>query len=180
MKDKTRIVFNDPRRFGMVFGIGKTWDAEKPFSKMGPEPLGNEFNDSQFAEKLKKKNAPIKTVLLDQNVVAGVGNIYACEALFHAGIDPLKKASAIRVDKISKLVTAVRHVLNLAIKAGGSTLRDHRQTDGSAGYFQHQFSVYDQEGNACPGCTCNPAKTGGIQRITQAGRSTFFCPRKQK
>jgi len=180
MADKTKIIFNDPRRFGMLFRVGKKWDSEKPFSAMGPEPLGNSFNGPVLEKKLLKKNAPIKTVLLDQNVVAGVGNIYACEALFLAGIHPTKKSSAVRGKKIEALVRAIQKVLNLAIEAGGSTLRDHRKTDGSEGYFQHNFSVYDREGRTCPGCTCDLAKTGGIRRITQAGRSTFYCPRKQK
>jgi formamidopyrimidine-DNA glycosylase len=164
----------------MLFRLGKKWDAEKPFSAMGPEPLNDDFTGRVLAEKIARKKGPIKTVLLDQSVVAGVGNIYACEALYHAGIDPLKKANEVLAEKTVKLVSAVQHVLNLAIEAGGSTLRDHRKTNGSKGYFQHNFSVYDREGKACPGCDCNIAKTGGIRRIVQAGRSTFYCPRKQK
>lgn len=179
MTDGTKIIFNDPRRFGMVFKIGREWSSEKPFSEMGPEPFEKEFPE-MLISKIKNKNAPIKTALLDQKVVAGVGNIYACEALYHAGISPMKKSGAVRGGQPARLVRAVRHVLNLAIEAGGSTLRDHRKTDGSEGYFQHSFSVYDREGKACPGCDCNIARTGGIRRITQAGRSTFYCPRKQK
>jgi formamidopyrimidine-DNA glycosylase len=180
MEDGTKIIFNDPRRFGQLFKIGPHWDSEKPFAAMGPEPLGKKFLKSGFGVKLKNKKAPIKTVLLDQTIVAGVGNIYACEALFDAGISPLKKAGAISDTQIEKLVGAVQRVLEKAIKAGGSTLRDHRKTNGEMGYFQHHFSVYDREGKACPGCACDIAKTGGIRRITQAGRSTFYCPRKQK
>jgi formamidopyrimidine-DNA glycosylase len=180
MENGTKIIFNDPRRFGMLFRLGKKWNAEKPFSAMGPEPLNDEFTGAALAEKIAHKKAPIKTVLLDQNVVAGVGNIYACEALYFAGIDPAKKASAVSGEKTVKLVRGIQHVLNLAIEAGGSTLRDHRKPDGEMGYFQHKFSVYDREGKACPDCDCNIAKTGGIRRITQAGRSTFYCPRKQK
>lgn len=180
LKDGTEIIFNDPRRFGSVFLAGKNWDAEKPFLSMGPEPLEKKFLLEDFSARLKNKNAPIKNVLLDQNVVAGVGNIYACEALFHAGISPLKKAGAVSGAQTEKLVRAIQSVLSKAIKAGGSTLRDHRKTNGEMGYFQHSFSVYDREGKACLGCDCNIAKTGGIRRVVQAGRSTFYCPRKQK
>ncbi|MCE7886983.1 MAG: bifunctional DNA-formamidopyrimidine glycosylase/DNA-(apurinic or apyrimidinic site) lyase [Alphaproteobacteria bacterium PRO2] len=180
MEDGTKIIFNDPRRFGQLFKIGPHWESEKPFANMGPEPLGKKFLKNGFGVKLKNKKAPIKTVLLDQNIVAGVGNIYACEALFDAGISPLKKAGAVNNAQTEKLAHAVQHVLEKAIEAGGSTLRDHRKTNGEMGYFQHHFSVYDREGKACPGCTCDTAQTGGIRRITQAGRSTFYCPRKQK
>ena len=180
MDNGTKIIFNDPRRFGMVFRTGKRWAAEKPFSNMGPEPLGQEFRGDIFSARLKQKKVPIKNVLLDQSIVAGVGNIYACEALYHAGINPVKKAAAVRGAQTAKLVKAIRHVLTLAIEAGGSTLRDHRRTDGQMGYFQHSFSVYDREGKACPACECDIARTGGIRRIVQAGRSTFYCPGKQK
>lgn len=180
MQGGREIIFNDPRRFGMIFTVGKKWESETPFSRMGPEPLEKEFSGPQFVTRLKDKNSPIKTALLDQNVVAGVGNIYACEALYHAGIDPLKPAKKIPASAVAKLAKSVRHVLEIAIEAGGSTLRDHRQADGQMGYFQHHFSVYDREGKACPSCKCDPAETGGILRITQGGRSTFYCPRKQK
>ena len=160
--------------------IGKNWRQEKSFSSMGPEPLSEEFTGASMRKKFANKNAPVKTVLLDQSVVAGIGNIYACEALFHAGIDPAKKAGEISAPKIEKLVQAIRSVLLRAIEAGGSTLRDHRRTDGSEGYFQHDFSVYDREGKPCPDCRCDIATTGGIHRIAQAGRSTFYCPGKQK
>ncbi len=180
MEEGSKIIFNDPRRFGMVFPIDKKWEEEKPFSRMGPEPLEKDFSGTKFALRLKGKTTPIKTTLLDQSVVAGVGNIYVCEALYHAGISPLKKAKMIHGTRAGKLASAVRHVLEMAIEAGGSTLRDHRQTDGSEGYFQYSFSVYDREGQACPSCVCDPAITGGIRRIVQGGRSTFYCPRKQK
>ncbi|MGB4107866.1 MAG: bifunctional DNA-formamidopyrimidine glycosylase/DNA-(apurinic or apyrimidinic site) lyase [Alphaproteobacteria bacterium] len=180
MEDGTKIIFNDPRRFGQLFKIGPYWDSEKPFAKMGPEPLGEKFLKTGFGVKLKNKKAPIKTVLLDQNIVAGVGNIYACEALYDAGISPLKKAGAVNGTQSEKLVYAVQHVLKKAIKAGGSTLRDHRKTNGEMGYFQHHLSVYDREGKACPACDCDISRTGGIRRVVQGGRSTFYCPRKQK
>ena len=180
MNNQTRIIFNDPRRFGSLSRIGKNWQQEKPFAAMGPETLEEEFSGTELRKKFLNKNAPVKTVLLDQTVVAGVGNIYACEALFHAGINPAKKAGALGGPKIEKLADAIRNVLLRAIEAGGSTLRDHRKTDGSEGYFQHDFSVYDRQGKACPGCRCDIAETGGIRRITQAGRSTFYCPVKQK
>ncbi len=180
MEDGAKIIFNDPRRFGQLFKIGLHWDSEKPFAKMGPEPLGEKFLKTGFGVKLKNKRAPIKTALLDQNVVAGVGNIYACEALYDAGISPLKKAGAVTGIQTEKLVHAVQQVLERAIEAGGSTLRDHRKTNGEMGYFQHSFSVYDREGKACPACDCEIARTGGIRRVVQGGRSTFYCPRKQK
>ena len=180
MGNRVQIVFNDPRRFGSLARIGKNWRQEKSFSSMGPEPLSEEFTGASMRKKFANKNAPVKTVLLDQSVVAGIGNIYACEALFHAGIDPAKKAGEISAPKIEKLVQAIRSVLLRAIEAGGSTLRDHRRTDGSEGYFQHDFSVYDREGKPCPDCRCDIATTGGIHRIAQAGRSTFYCPGKQK
>jgi formamidopyrimidine-DNA glycosylase len=180
MADKTKIIFSDPRRFGSLVRISENWAMEKPFSLMGPEPLDVEFGADTLRKKFQGKKTPVKNILLDQGVVAGIGNIYACEALFHARINPAKKAGEIGGKKLTDLVRAIRHVLGIAIEAGGSTLRDHRKTDGSMGYFQHNFSVYDREGKACPGCNCDIARTGGIRRITQAGRSTFYCPWKQK
>lgn len=180
MDNDTQIVFSDPRRFGSLLRIGQNWRQEKPFAAMGPEPFEEEFTSAELRKKFLNKNAPVKTVLLDQTVVAGVGNIYACEALFLAGIGPAKKAGELSDPQTEKLVVAIRSVLLRAIDAGGSTLRDHRKTDGSEGYFQHDFSVYDREGKACLECCCDIAETGGIRRIIQAGRSTFYCPVKQK
>ena len=142
---------------------------------MGPEPLGPEFNGRILAERLAGKMTPIKAALLDQRIVAGLGNIYVCEALFRAGIAPQTPAGEIAPRKLAKLVAAIRAVLEEAIEAGGSTLRDYASTDGSLGYFQHRFRVYDREGEPClkPGCR------GLIERTVQSGRSTYACSRCQ-
>mgnify|MGYP003392018057 CR=1 FL=1 len=175
IKSKTNVIFNDPRRFGMLILVPTaSWESDKVFAKMGPEPLGNHFNAPYLKDRLKGMKSSIKAALLDQHVVSGVGNIYACEALFEAGIHPEREAGSISAARIEKLVPAVRQVLNKAIKAGGSSLRDYRQTDGTLGYFQHHFSVYDCEGKPCPHCGTH------IKRIVQSGRSTFFCPKEQK
>jgi formamidopyrimidine-DNA glycosylase len=181
MKNGTRIIFNDARRFGMLFLIdAKSWKKTPSFSEMGPEPLEKNFNGVELACRLKDRKVSIKTALLDQRVIAGVGNIYACEALFQAGISPHAIARGLTGIQCNKLVAAIRNVLNKAITEGGSTLRDYRNTKGDLGHFQHHFSVYDREGKACTGCNCNILKTNGVRRIVQFGRSTFFCPRKQK
>jgi len=150
------------------------------FAGLGPEPLGNSFDAKLLAAALAGKNTPIKTALLDQRIVAGLGNIYVCESLFHAGLSPLRLAGTIKRAKAERLVLAIRQVLNAAIDAGGSTLRDFVRHDGEFGYFQHRFAVYNRAGQACPGCDCDPAATQGITRIVQAGRSTFYCPRRQR
>ncbi len=176
-----RIVFNDARRFGYVFLLeGGCWEDQMPFAKMGPEPLGNNFNGPVLARRLKGKTCSIKTALLDQRVVSGVGNIYACEALYGARIHPECAAGDVQGQKAEALAGAIKHVLQSAIAAGGSSLRDYKKTDGALGYFQHGFSVYDREGVPCPDCTCDTLKTGGVSRLVQAGRSTFYCSRKQK
>lgn len=169
------IAYNDPRRFGFMVFIETDKECDyKPFSKMGVEPLSNDFYDEILYSKLRSRKTPIKIALLDQSVVAGVGNIYACEALYKAGISPLLQSNEVTKSQAGNLVQSVRDVLNLAIQSGGSSLRDHRQTDGTMGYFQHSFDVYDREGEICP-------VTGGvIQRIVQAGRATFYCAEKQK
>jgi formamidopyrimidine-DNA glycosylase len=175
------ITYNDPRRFGMILLIDeKEFETHKNFAHLGPEPLGNDFSAPILLARLKGKNTSIKQALLDQRVVVGVGNIYACEALFLAGINPLKKARLVKGEKMELLVKAIRDVLMRAIKAGGSTLKDYRHADGQLGYFQHNFTVYNQEGERCPTCDCDIAKTNGIKRIMQAGRSTFYCSKKQK
>lgn len=181
LKSGVKIVYNDPRRFGMVFIMGQDEaGTHKAFKHLGPEPLGNEFSGPVLAERLKGKKTSIKQALLDQRIVVGVGNIYACEALHQSGISPLKEAQLIKGQKAEKLAQAIRDVLNCAIKAGGSTLKDYRHADGELGYFQHSFTVYDQENNPCPSCDCDINKTGGVKRIVQSGRSTFYCARKQK
>lgn len=176
-----RLVYNDPRRFGMIFIVpAKDIENHKAFKHLGPEPLGNEFSGPILAQRLKGKKTSIKQALLDQRVVVGVGNIYACEALYQARINPTKPAHLIKGEKSEKLVAAIRDVLRRAIKAGGSTLKDYRHTDGELGYFQHNFAVYDREGEACPDCDCDIKRSGGIKRIVQSGRSTFYCSKKQR
>lgn len=181
LDDGTHIIFNDPRRFGMTFVVNRTsWQEHKAFAEMGAEPMEASFTPQDFSDILSRKKTPIKTALLDQRVVAGVGNIYACEALHDAGIDPAAPAHALTRSKAERLFVSLRHVLERAIESGGSSLRDYRQTDGSQGYFQHNFSVYGRENESCASCDCDVLKTGGVKRIVQAGRSTFYCPRKQR
>ncbi len=180
LKNGTRIVFNDARRFGMV-DLANTAELEqhKFFSHLGPEPFDKTFNAKYLTEKLQNKKIAIKLAIMDQELVVGVGNIYASEALFRAGIDPKRAAHKIKPDEISELITCIRAVLKQAIKAGGSSLRDYVQTDGELGYFQDKWAVYGKHHQACKGCFCDIEKTGGIQKITQGARSTFYCPRKQ-
>lgn len=188
MENGVHVVLNDPRRFGLV-ELAATEDLAQHrfFRHLGPEPLDREFTPSYLAQKLKGKKVSIKLAIMDQRIVVGVGNIYAAEALFAAGIDPRRKAGSLKPAEIKKLVAAIRSVLKRAIKAGGSSLRDYVQADGELGYFQHQWAVYGREGQKCKGCicqladaSCNIRKTGGVKRITQGGRSTFYCPAKQE
>lgn len=177
MANGARITFNDPRRFGaMDLMSTATAEAHPLLAKLGPEPLGNDFNEGYFAAALKGKNTPIKSALLDQRIVAGLGNIYVCEALYRAGISPKRRAGQISAIRVASLVPIIRDVIAEAIDAGGSSLRDFRQTDGELGYFQHRFDVYDREGGPCrtPGCTRR------ITRIVQSGRSSFYCPLCQR
>ncbi|HYG85315.1 MAG TPA: bifunctional DNA-formamidopyrimidine glycosylase/DNA-(apurinic or apyrimidinic site) lyase [Azospirillum sp.] len=176
----TVITFNDARRFGMMDLTDEATLTEHPMLRsLGPEPLGNGFSGPVLAERLAGRMSPIKAALLDQTVVAGLGNIYVSEALFHAGLSPKRMAATVVGAKAERLAGSIRDVLSRAIEAGGSTLRDHRQASGELGYFQHQFSVYDREGQPCPGCTCDLGRTGGIRRILQSGRSTFYCSHRQ-
>lgn len=180
MRGGAVIVFNDPRRFGFMKLVKQSaLEDSAPFRNMGAEPLGNHFNADALAAGIKNKKTNIKAALLDQNVVAGIGNIYACEALYLAGINPTVLAGSIEKPQIEALARAVRSVLLKAIEAGGSTLKDYRQTDGSLGYFQHMFGVYGRAGQACPDCECDISASGGVQRIVQNGRSTFYCPVRQ-
>jgi formamidopyrimidine-DNA glycosylase len=173
--------FNDARRFGLMdLTTADALAGHKLLAGLGPEPLGRKFTGKALAAALKGKRTPIKAALLDQRIVAGVGNIYASEALFRAGISPKRLAHTIQGERANKLARMLRAVLSEAIAAGGSSLRDYVQTDGELGYFQHRWRVYDREGQRCRGCTCDPDVTGGIKRIVQAGRATFYCPRKQR
>ena len=173
--------FNDPRRFGfMDLADTDTLASHKMLKNMGPDPLANDFNGPVLAAALKGRKSPIKAALLDQSVIAGMGNIYVSEALFRAGLSPKRKSGTVQGGRAENLARAIRDVLNEAIAAGGSSLRDHRQPSGELGYFQHSFAVYGCTGQPCPGCTCDPTRTGGIRRITQSGRSTFYCAAKQR
>jgi formamidopyrimidine-DNA glycosylase len=177
MAGGARVTFNDARRFGaMDLMLTATADQHPLLAALGPEPLGNAFNESYLVARLKDRNTPIKSALLDQRVVAGLGNIYVCEVLFRAGIHPARRAGQIAAKRVAGLVPIIRQVLDEAITAGGSSLRDYRQTDGELGYFQHRFQVYDREGEACttPGCHST------IARIVQSGRSSFYCPTCQR
>ncbi len=178
--DGAVVTFNDARRFGLMTLAPEADLTMHPLlAGLGPEPLAPEFTSTALSARLAGRGTPIKAALLDQTVVAGLGNIYVCEALFHAGISPFRPAATVAGPAAGRLVPAIRRVLTAAIAAGGSSLRDYVQTSGELGYFQHQFAVYDRAGQPCPGCRCTVAETGGIQRLTQANRSTYYCPRRQ-
>ncbi len=172
-----RVTFNDARRFGAMDLID-TARAEDHWllRGLGPEPLGNAFHEDYLVARLKGRNTPIKAALLDQSVVAGLGNIYVCEVLHRAGLSPRRKAGRIAAPRVAALVPIIREVLSEAIEAGGSSLRDYRKADGELGYFQHAFRVYDREGEPCP----VPGCTGRVARIVQSGRSSFYCPDCQR
>lgn len=170
-----RIVYNDPRRFGfMDLAASDRLESSAHFARMGPEPLAPDFTAAAFNSALRDRVAPIKTSLLDQRVVAGVGNIYACEALFRAGISPKRRAASVSGRRGERLHAAVREVLAEAIEAGGSTLRNFAAANGSGGVFQQSFSVYDREGAPCRNCDAP------VRRIVQGGRSTFYCGECQR
>lgn len=177
MDGGVRITFNDARRFGAM-DLMPTADQEDHWliRDLGPEPLGNAFNEAYLVERLKGRNTPIKSALLDQRIVSGLGNIYVCEVLFRAGIHPKRKARKISAQRVAGLVPIIRAVLEEAIAAGGSSLKDYRQADGELGYFQHGFQVYDREGAPCVKPDCGKP----IARIVQSGRSSFFCPQCQR
>jgi formamidopyrimidine-DNA glycosylase len=177
------VTFNDPRRFGSMKLVARgKLDDEPSLKNLGPEPLGNAFDATMLARACRGKKTSLKAALLDQRIVAGLGNIYVCEALYLARLSPKRMASTIAGrdgapnERAERLVDAIKTVLNAAIKDGGSSLRDHRRTDGDLGMFQHHFRVYDREGQPCrtPGCG------GTVKRIVQNGRSTFYCPACQK
>ena len=177
LDDGTVVRFNDTRRFGTLDYIVRGKEAAHPLlAALGPEPLEPGFDGAYLARKLAGKLTPIKSALLDQKIVAGLGNIYVCEALYRAGISPRRLAATVAGIRAARLVAAVREVLDEAIAAGGSSLRDYVQANGELGYFQHRWAVYGKEGEPCPGCTC----AEGVRRITQAGRSTFFCAKRQR
>ena len=199
MSSGAAVVFNDPRRFGYMKIIARhALEGEPLLSGLGPEPLGNEFDAAMLARSCANKKTSLKAALLDQRLVAGLGNIYVCEALYRSQLSPRRLAATLATkagprkgvaagqrnsvaggeptDHAKRLVNAIHAVLNQAIKAGGSSLRDHRQTSGELGYFQHSFQVYDREGEKCQTAGCS----GIVRRFTQNGRSTFWCPKCQK
>jgi formamidopyrimidine-DNA glycosylase len=183
MSSGAAIIFNDPRRFGYMKVIARKALEDEPLLRgLGPEPLGNEFDAGMLARSCANRKTSLKAALLDQRVVAGLGNIYVCEALYRAHLSPRRLAATLATksgeptDHARRLVDAIHAVLNQAIKAGGSSLRDHRQTSGELGYFQHSFQVYDREGEKCRTAGCG----GIVRRFTQNGRSTFWCPKCQK
>ena len=177
MDNGARITFNDPRRFGAM-DLLETFTAEqhKLLSVLGPEPLGNDFHEDHLTAAFKGRNTPVKSALLDQGNIAGLGNIYVCETLFRAGISPKRKAGQIAAPRVAALVPIIRTVLEDAIRAGGSSLKDFRQANGELGYFQHTFDVYGREGEPCRREGCG----GTIARITQSGRSSFYCGKCQR
>ena len=183
MSSGASVTFNDPRRFGSMKLVARDKLENEPLLKaLGPEPLGNEFDAAMLAHACRGKKTSLKAALLDQRIVAGLGNIYVCEALFRAQLSPKRQASTIADrngkpnERAERLVEAIKAVLQAAIKDGGSSLRDHRLTDGALGMFQHNFRVYDREGEPCRTKGCS----GTVKRIVQNGRSTFYCPTCQK
>jgi formamidopyrimidine-DNA glycosylase len=177
MEGGARVTFNDARRFGAMDLLPTATAESHPLlSVIGPEPLGNDFHEAHLAARLNGRATPIKSALLDQHNVAGLGNIYVCEVLFRTQISPLRLARDVKPREVARLVPIIRDVLSEAIAAGGSSLRDYRQADGELGYFQHTFRVYDREGEACvtPGCKSL------ITRTVQSGRSSFHCPTCQR
>jgi formamidopyrimidine-DNA glycosylase len=177
LDDGTVIRFNDPRRFGLIDYMKRDEAAQHPLlAGLGPEPLEADFHGPYLVGALAGKMTPIKSALLDQRIVAGLGNIYVCEALFHSGVSPRRLAASVGRRRADRLAGAIRSVLTEAIAAGGSSLRDYVKADGELGYFQHRFAVYGRAGGPCPGCDCG----GSIRRIVQSGRSTFFCAKRQR
>ena len=177
MEGGARVTFNDARRFGAM-DLWPTGDLgnHKLIRVLGPEPLGNDFHEDYLVAQLKGKNTAIKTALLDQGIIAGLGNIYVCEVLFRARLHPARKAGRIAAARVAGLVPIIRDVLAEAIESGGSSLKDYRQADGELGYFQHAFRVYGREGERCVTSGCE----GRIARLVQGGRSSFYCPQCQR
>ena len=183
MSGGAEITYNDPRRFGFMLLIPESeLDAHALFANLGVEPLGNGLNAAYLANRARGRRSDLKAFLMDQRIVAGLGNIYVSEALYRAGLSPKRAAGSLAKkngtphDRAERLVPEIRNVLKEALEAGGSTLKDYRHADGTAGAFQESFAVYDREGAACAKPGCN----GIVRRITQAGRSTFYCPACQR
>jgi len=176
-EDAIELRFNDPRRFGLIdYARAETLSRHKLFRHLGPEPLAPNFDGATLARLLEGKKTSIKSALLDQRIVVGIGNIYACESLYWAGLSPKRLARTIQGEWAANLARAIKRVLERAIAAGGSSLRDYVDATGELGNFQHHFAVYDREGEQCPGCDCRSS----IKRIVQGGRSTFYCAKRQR
>lgn len=176
-EDGIEVRFNDPRRFGLIdYAPADDLARHKLFHHLGPEPLAPEFDGPMLARLLAGKQTPIKSALLDQRVVVGIGNIYACESLYWAGLSPKRLARTVQGDRAARLAATIKRVLEHAISAGGSSLRDYVSASGELGNFQRHFTVYDREGERCPRCDCRT----GIKRIVQSGRSTFYCAKRQR
>lgn len=176
-EDGSVIRFNDARRFGMMDLVaGDGLDRHAMLAGLGPEPLSDGFSGPVLAAALRGRRTPVKAALLDQRVVAGLGNIYASESLYRAGLSPRRLARTVQGGRAERLAAAIRAVLADAVAAGGSSLRDYVQVSGELGYFQHRWAVYEREGRPCPACDCRL----GVRRILQAGRSTFYCARRQR
>lgn len=177
LSNGTTVTYNDPRRFGVMdlVATGRE-DEHKLLRTIGPEPLGKDLNVDYLTEKLRGKKTAIKVALLDQRIIAGLGNIYVSEALYWAGIHPARAAGDLKKKEIEALIPAIQKVLKASIKAGGTSMRDYVQADGALGFFQNQFAVYDRAGQPCPDRACR----GLIKQMVQGGRSTYFCPRKQR
>ena len=179
--DKGFLIYNDARRFGMLDVVKTKNLATNPiFAHIGLDPFDAKLDGLFLFNKLKNKKIPIKVALLDQKIINGIGNIYASEALFDARINPTRMSDRLKLKECEKLVDSIRKILQKAIAAGGSSIHDYKKPDGSLGYFQNMHCVYNKTGQKCPECTCNIAQTGGIKKIVQAGRSTFYCSVKQK
>lgn len=177
MENGARVTFNDPRRFGAMDLLDTaTADSHKLLAVLGPEPLGNDFHENHLVTAFKGRKTPVKSALLDQGIIAGLGNIYVCETLFRAGISPRREVGKISAPRVAALVPIIRQVLLDAIAAGGSSLKDFRQANGELGYFQHTFDVYGREGEPCRRAGCG----GTVTRITQSGRSSFYCGNCQR
>ncbi|HYL31951.1 MAG TPA: bifunctional DNA-formamidopyrimidine glycosylase/DNA-(apurinic or apyrimidinic site) lyase [Stellaceae bacterium] len=176
-EDAIELRFNDPRRFGLIdYARADELPRHQLFRDLGPEPLATAFDGAMLARLLAGKKTPIKSALLDQRVVVGIGNIYACESLFWAGLSPKRLARTVQGERAVCLAAAIKRVLTHAISVGGSSLRNYVSASGELGNFQRHFAVYDREGEPCPGCDCRT----GIKRIVQSGRSTFYCAKRQR
>ncbi len=176
-----QVYYHDPRRFGlMTLAREKELDRHRLLAGMGPEPLNDFVDGAYLAARLKGRGCSVKAALLDQGVIAGIGNIYASEILFRSGISPRRAAASIKGARARRLAQAIKEVLSEAVAAGGSSLRDHRAPDGGLGYFQQRLAVYGRAGEPCPDCACDPARTGGVRRLVQSGRSTFYCANRQR